>query len=143
MATGPQPLHYQWRRNNHDLPGVIAPHHVIANATRFDAGDYSVIISNASQVVTLLVAHVSVRGGQLLTPLGFDAGGQFVLLSGAEDGTAMTAAGLSKYVLESSPDCWNWSPAAATSSLTNGMMRFVDAESAVAGSRFYRIRELP
>lgn len=66
MATGPQPLRYQWRLNDNDIPNATGPRFVIPKANRRSAGVYSVIISNASEVITSQVAQVAVTVRQQL-----------------------------------------------------------------------------
>lgn len=142
MATGPQPLHYQWRLNDTNLPGASETQFVISKANRRSAGDYSVIISNSTETVTSQVAHVSVIVRQRLEPGGMDETGSFTLWSGDEDGTELTTNDINRFTLESSPDCSTWTSQTATPSLTNGLLRFVDPNATSSTNRYYRIREV-
>jgi len=45
-AIGMEPVHYQWRHNNVDLPGETGQHLVITNVSADDTGDYSVVVKN-------------------------------------------------------------------------------------------------
>lgn len=73
---------------------------------------------------------------------GGDDSGRFILFSGDEDGTELIPDDLSRFSLEASFDCVNWTPLAITPSLTNGLMRFLDEDGALETSRFYRVREV-
>ena len=52
IATGAEPLFYQWRRNNTLLPGRTAPTLVLTNLQPGDAGDYKVDVFNTAGSVT-------------------------------------------------------------------------------------------
>jgi len=52
IATGDDPLTYQWRFNNSDLPNAVSPILNLANLTTAQAGSYSVLASNAFSAVT-------------------------------------------------------------------------------------------
>ena len=68
-AIGAMPMSYQWQRNGQDLPdacnafGSQAAVLVIDEAVIADAGDYTVIISNSSGVITSQVARLNVQVG--------------------------------------------------------------------------------
>jgi cysteine-rich repeat protein len=60
VATGRQPLGYQWRKDGADLTGATTPNLVIAAASPSDAGSYDVVAKNLcgstpSQAATLFV----------------------------------------------------------------------------------------
>ncbi len=52
VAAGSAPFQYQWRWNEQPIPGATGPELVIAQAGPGDAGNYSVVISNAQGQVT-------------------------------------------------------------------------------------------
>jgi hypothetical protein len=59
-AKGTPPLSYQWRKNGNPLPGATSDKYTIAAVQVGDAGDYTVVVSNAvgsiaSQAATLRV----------------------------------------------------------------------------------------
>ncbi|MES2163323.1 MAG: discoidin domain-containing protein [Pseudomonadota bacterium] len=62
LASGSAPLHYQWRRGAVAV-GSDDASYVIAAAQAKDAGDYTVIVSNAAGSVTSRVATLDVSGG--------------------------------------------------------------------------------
>ncbi len=47
VAAGSPPLHFQWQRNQADLPGAASAQLVLDPVTAADAGAYRVIVSNA------------------------------------------------------------------------------------------------
>jgi len=52
VAAGSAPFQYQWRWNEQPIPGATGPELVIAQARPGDAGNYSVVISNAQGQAT-------------------------------------------------------------------------------------------
>jgi alpha-tubulin suppressor-like RCC1 family protein len=61
VAAGAPPLSFQWRLNGADLPGATKFWLRLINVQSSDAGAYTVVVSNPSQVLTSQVATVSVR----------------------------------------------------------------------------------
>jgi hypothetical protein len=59
-AIGTQPLSYQWRRYNDPIEGETSSSLLFPKVTLSDAGAYSVVVSNASGVVTSRVARLAV-----------------------------------------------------------------------------------
>lgn len=69
QAAGSGPLRYQWRRNGVALVGATAATLPIAAATAANAGDYTVIVSDANGPLTSRMARLAVdapRGGSLV-----------------------------------------------------------------------------
>jgi hypothetical protein len=65
VAGGPAPLAYQWLFNNAAISGATNSSYKLTTAESADAGNYSVLVSNAygsvtSQVVTLTVSNISI-----------------------------------------------------------------------------------
>lgn len=59
-ATGPEPLHYQWRHNGGNLPGANSPILTWNPIAGTNAGDYVVVITNSFGAVTSQVATLEV-----------------------------------------------------------------------------------
>lgn len=59
-AGGSAPLAYQWRRGSFTLPGATTATLTLTNAQTFDAGDYTVTVTNGLGSVTSAVARVNV-----------------------------------------------------------------------------------
>src|SRR5205814_9113056 len=59
-AAGASPLFYQWRLNGDDISGATAARLSFEHASRSDAGDYTVVVSNDSGSVTSQVATLTV-----------------------------------------------------------------------------------
>lgn len=51
-ASGDEPLSYQWRKDGVSIAGASSASYTISNAQNSDAGDYTVVITNASGSVT-------------------------------------------------------------------------------------------
>jgi formylglycine-generating enzyme required for sulfatase activity len=64
VATGTEPLGYQWQRNGINLPGANASTLTINQPQAVDAGDYRVVVSNAAGSVTSSIAKLIVEGSQ-------------------------------------------------------------------------------
>ena len=52
VATGYQPLRYQWRKNGYPLDNAAGPGYMIASAQVADQGNYDCVVSNLGGVVT-------------------------------------------------------------------------------------------
>jgi formylglycine-generating enzyme required for sulfatase activity len=63
VATGTEPLAYQWKRNGVNLPGATASTLTINQPQSSDAGDYSVEVSNSVGSVSSAPAKLTVDGG--------------------------------------------------------------------------------
>ena len=66
-ATGSGPLAFQWRRNGSDLPGATGPVLTLTNVSGAEAGNYSVVVSNAAGSVTSVVAPLILIGAPAIT----------------------------------------------------------------------------
>ncbi len=60
-ATGSNPLGYQWLFNSNSIVGATSPSLTISNAQSSDAGNYSIVVSNAFGVTTSVVATLTVN----------------------------------------------------------------------------------
>jgi hypothetical protein len=61
MPTGTQPFYYQWRLNGTNLLEATNATLVITNFQIANEGDYSVLVSNAVEMVTRQIAQILVR----------------------------------------------------------------------------------
>ncbi len=60
-ATGTAPLAYQWRKNGENIPGATAASFTLNGVALTDAGDFTVVVSNAQGNVTSEVAKLTVN----------------------------------------------------------------------------------
>ena len=144
VATGSEPLHYQWRCGQTNLieggrfSGTTSNLLTIANVQTNDAGSYSVIITNiAGSVTNSPPAVLTVRQP---TPPGFVPG----TLLGHRDGTfqfTLSSEPGSQLEIQASTNLVDWT---IVTTLTNntGTVPFTDAATNFS-SRFYRARILP
>jgi hypothetical protein len=65
-ATGTPPPTFQWRRNGIDLPGANGPTLNVTAAQPDDAGNYSVVVTNAAGSTTSATVAVIVNVGRLI-----------------------------------------------------------------------------
>ncbi|MDA1275554.1 MAG: immunoglobulin domain-containing protein [Verrucomicrobia bacterium] len=63
IASGNDPLAYQWRRNGQDIPGAISPTLVLSSVTETDVAVYQVVVRDSSGTLTS-------REAQLMTGIG-------------------------------------------------------------------------
>jgi N-acetylmuramoyl-L-alanine amidase len=113
-ATGAAPLAYQWRLNGVALAGATGATLVIPAAKAADAGDYSVVITNALGAATSVAAEVAVDPAAWLSSVSLRttlAVGQtvtmgFVVNGGSKDllvraaGPALAAFGLPAFMAD-------------------------------------------
>ena len=59
-ATGTQPIRYQWRYNGNNLAGATSANYSISRVESNQAGNYSVVVSNAGGSVTSQNAALTV-----------------------------------------------------------------------------------
>ena len=62
VATGTEPLGYQWQRNGVNLPGANASTLTINKPQAADSGDYRVVVTNAAGTVASAPAKLTVEG---------------------------------------------------------------------------------
>ena len=67
VATGTEPLGYQWQRNGVNLPGANASTLTINKPQAGDAGDYGVLVSNTAGSVASAAARLTVQGSQTIS----------------------------------------------------------------------------
>lgn len=105
LATSLSPLSYQWQCNGTNVPGANDPMLAVDLATTNSAGDYSVIVSNATGVSTSAPARLNVTATALRPLLGATGpadGRSFAFNLKGESGRY--------YRIESSSDLVNWNP---------------------------------
>ncbi len=66
-ASGTTPLYYQWRFNTTNIAGATATSYTVASAQTSNAGDYSVVVTNAAGSVTSSNATLIVETNLSLT----------------------------------------------------------------------------
>ena len=66
-ATGTGPLSFQWQRNGSTLPGATGPVLSLTSVSGADAGNYSVVVSNAAGSVTSANAPLILIGAPAIT----------------------------------------------------------------------------
>ncbi|MFN7138542.1 MAG: immunoglobulin domain-containing protein, partial [Limisphaerales bacterium] len=79
IASGTEPLSYQWRKNGQVIADATTSSHTIAQVETGDAGSYTVVISNAAGQTTSAVAVLTVNG-QVSTPVFSRDGGHYAAL---------------------------------------------------------------
>jgi hypothetical protein len=137
--TGATPLSYQWRRDGTNpigpltVTGSRTATLTLTNLQAFDAGGYSVVVTNNYGAVTSTVAGLTVEARPLLTAVGLTTNGMFrVSVLGLLD---------QAYVLQCSSDFTDWTPIATNGSTGN----FADLfdPGPMAPRRFFRVLSFP
>jgi cell division protein FtsB len=135
-ATGGEPFGYQWQRNGVPLgdsapfSGATTPHLVLGNVQADQAGDYSVVVTNAFGAVTSRAATLEVIDA-VLTP--------FTATAGQVGFEFSTVAGL-RYAIEHTPRLENpvWTEIEVKTG-NGGVMQFT-REIRADAMGFFRLR---
>jgi uncharacterized repeat protein (TIGR03803 family) len=148
-AIGTAPLICQWLRNGATLAdggqpsgatisGATTTYLTIANVQMSDAGDYTVVVTNAYGSVTSSMAALTV---QLPTPIVLTADSNS---SFSSTGFGFNLSGMAgqTVVIEASTSLTSWTPL-LTNSLVTGYFYFHDPDSTNLAQRFYRARLTP
>ena len=133
VASGTEPLTYQWSLNGMALPGATGPTLTLNQVQTTDAGSYTVVVTNCggsitSAVATLTVTNpaialaVSSTGG--MTPAGFTF--QFSVPVGLT------------YSILASTNMQHWTPISTNVALT-GTIVFTDTDATNYSTRLYRV----
>jgi uncharacterized repeat protein (TIGR02543 family) len=133
-ATGSPAPQYQWQFSGSPISGANASSYIRNNAQLLDAGNYSVIVSNASGVVTssnaaLTVLPLAPMWIQSITPL---LDGRITLVVTGEPGYA--------YSVDYSTNLALWQQITNLMN-TNGTSCFTDDAATNADAGFYRARQ--
>jgi hypothetical protein len=144
VASGAQPLRYQWSRDGAPLPEATNAMWTVSPSSRSDAGLYAVSVANEAGSVVSSNALVRVLvPAQLASPLPDGNGGFSVLLKGVDGQISADVSGLGvqwRDELSSDPSA-EWQPLAGTFVVTNGALRIHDASAVGQPRRFYRAVE--
>ncbi|HWN94586.1 MAG TPA: immunoglobulin domain-containing protein [Methylomirabilota bacterium] len=126
-TTGPMPQNFQWRFDGSNLVGATNSLLLLTNVSPTQAGNYSVVVSNAAGTATSSNALLMVTTLRLL---GFSLTNGGWLLSA----TGAPSAG---YAVEVSTNLSSWSPLAMITNDTGLVHYFVPATN--APQEFYRV----
>ncbi|OQC26763.1 MAG: Xanthan lyase precursor [Verrucomicrobia bacterium ADurb.Bin063] len=134
-AGGTAPLAYQWRQNGTNIAGATASSYTRMNLAPSDAGNYSVLVTNAVGTVTSLNAVLTVTPltPPLLTQPNWLADGRFQLFLTGDPGA---------YALYTSTNLFDWSFARFVTN-TGATVEIVDDAATNYPQRFYRIAPAP
>jgi hypothetical protein len=148
-ASGTPPLSYQWYKNGIALLGspvgggnpFAVPSFTLTNVTRTNSGAYFVVITNSVGAVTSVTAVLTVHVPQKLTRPIFQTNGTFVLISGDNDGGALSSNNVSAFHLTASSNLVDWLQVPSTITLSNGVLQIQDTNAFLFPKRFYRVFE--
>jgi hypothetical protein len=127
---GSEPLSCQWKFNGHDIAGAIGDIYVISSTTTNDAGVYSIVVTNASGVITSSNALLTV------TLPSFQA---LTRISNGLVQLRFTGSPSTYYWIERTTNLVDWTPLTNLFS-TNGILDFVDRSATNLEKGFYRTR---
>lgn len=137
-AGGTAPLAYQWQKNGANISGAAATNYSIAQTRLADAGNFTVVITNAGGSITSAVAALTVNN-----PLPPPPSAAPVPQAGKFLFTFTPVVGLTNTVLtNANPAAAGWGvltnvpPPATTSSITV-------TDAAAGPSQFYRVMVVP
>src|SRR6266702_4628092 len=138
-ATGTAPLAYQWRFNDANLAGKTNRILVLSNVQSANAGNYSVVVTNAfgsvtSRVAVLMFTALHRFGGIVANP------DHSVSLSLAGVVPSPFAPYYDIYPLEASTNLVDWSPVVTLQRTNNSSdaLNYLDPDATNFDKRFYR-----
>ena len=135
VATGAQPLRYQWMHNGTPIAGATNFAHFIPSAQPGQVGNYSVIITNYLGAITTVIVQLSIKQPPIIAfPGGYLSNGLFRLTIQGINGDPIR--------IEVSTNLVDWS-SLITNTLSNGVLHYVDPETPAWTHRFYRARYAP
>jgi len=138
LASGTQPLKFQWRKNAANIAGATNTSYTIAVVTNSSAGNYSVVVANVAGTVTSSNAVLGV-----LPP--FPATGRDALVEivpvldvslSAGELVLSWSVNATGFTLQSSANLVDWSSLSAPEVSGD---RYVVTESVTGPARFYRL----
>ena len=113
----------------------------LTNVTRTNSGSYLVLITNIAGSITSSPAILTVHVPQQLRQPTFRPGVGFTLLSGDEDGGALSSNNLDSLHFQASSNLIDWVTIPAAVTLSNGVLVIQDTNAAACPNRFYRVIE--
>jgi hypothetical protein len=129
----------QWFKNGTNLPGATNMSLSLTNIRRADAGTYSVVVSAPYSQSATNGVQLRVLVAQLLSVTSTPANRVSVSFSAA-DSEPLTGADIPSFVIQTSTNLVDWSPAILPLSTNgNGSLSFSPPVSPVAGRGFYRV----
>jgi dienelactone hydrolase len=138
-ATGTAPLAYQWRFNDANLAGRTGTSLVLANAQSANAGNYTVIVTNACGSVTSRVAVLTCTTLHRIEGITANPAHTISLnLAGVVPRPFTNYYDI--YPLEASTNLVDWSPLAMLQRTNNSAdaLSYLDHEATSIDKRFYR-----
>lgn len=144
MATGSNPLAYQWRKDGVVLAGRTNVTLLFPSVSRQDRGLYSVVVSNAVGTVSSTNATLIVRQAQEVEKPSLGVNGRFSFSFGDMGGSQLTPDLAPNFLIEASANLKDWKVVSSNGVgmvFTNGQFRFIDLEAPQKEFRYYRIIE--
>lgn len=138
-ATGATPLAYQWRFNDANLAGRTTASLVLANGQSTNAGNYTVVVTNACGSVTSRIAVLTFSTVHRIE--GITAHPDHTISLNLEGVVPrLFAPYYDIYVLDASTNLVDWSPLAMLQRTHAYLdeLRFLDSDAANFDKRFYR-----
>jgi hypothetical protein len=127
-ATGTAPLAYQWQLDGTVIAGASDSTLVVPQAAVTNAGNYSVVVSNAAGWTRSSNALLTVTVPIVITSPSWGSNGFRFELSGP----------IATFVIQGSTNLINWVPLATNSTAPTGVLAFWDPASTNFVQRFYR-----
>ncbi|MBI2925945.1 MAG: immunoglobulin domain-containing protein [Verrucomicrobia bacterium] len=128
VATGTEPLSYEWFRDGGAIPEAVGPILILSTVQANHGGKYSVRVTNVGGQITSDSALLRVVSGRLVLHL--DGGDRRLLTTGQAG---------ANYTVEASSDLQRWTPL-ATLLGTPADWSFTDTTAVGVSQRFYRLR---
>lgn len=130
LATGTEPLRYQWRRNGSNLAGATNASYSILSLTNSQLGSYSVVVANVAGKIVSSNAVLSLQAAPAFARASAPGVPPVLNASVSEDGLILSwDTNAADFRLETTTDLEKWetllqpAPSAGVFSVTNSMNR--------------------
>jgi alpha-tubulin suppressor-like RCC1 family protein len=135
LATGIQPLNYQWRHNGADIPGATNAWLDLANVQAARVGSYWVVVANRLGAASSATAVLAING--VVTTPYIDS------LTGLPSGAfrLQISGGPGTFAIEAAPQLSGWTQLSRVTA-PGAVFQYTDPDTNQA-ARFYRVRLLP
>ena len=141
LTTDNGPPTYQWHFNGQDIPNATDSTLSLPEASRANAGIYTVKVSNAGGSTTSANAVLIVRDLQQLTAPTLLTNGTLRLTFGDHHGDLISAPNVFRYQLQVSEDLQTWAALNLPLQLIDGRFQVEDPDAGNHPKRFYRVVE--
>ncbi|MGI8966253.1 MAG: immunoglobulin domain-containing protein, partial [Limisphaerales bacterium] len=141
VANGTPPFRFQWQKDAIKMTNATNAFLTLTNVGRVQSGVYTVVVTNAFGTLLSSNATLRVLVPQKIATPGIFNGGEVQFLFGDADGGLLGSNNLVNFGVQASSNLVQWIELTNGLSLTNGLIKFQDANATNFPQRFYRVLE--